>query len=488
MLLDLAQFYQDYLLALHLIAANIFLAVIVSVHAVINKRDTRAVISWVGLVWLAPYIGSLLYLMLGINRIHRSAAKMELRRAWEVRFSLVHADVEQKNTQDFLQKYLPFSRQEILVKSLTNHSLLPGNHVTTLRDGDQAYPAMLAAINEAQSSITLLSYIFDSDKAGEAFFQALCDAHFRGVDIRVLVDAVGARYSSKNMVKRLKAAGLNAAAFLPTRTPRLISYANLRNHRKILVVDGAVGFTGGTNIRESHWLKLKPTDPVHCLHFRFDGPVVEHLQEAFCIDWAFTTGESLSGTRWFDPRAAAGNTWARGIADGPDEDLGRITYTLLGALSMAAKRVCIVTPYFIPSSELIYALELASLRGVEVDIILPKKNNIRLVQWASQPLFPYLMEKGCRIHLSPEPFDHSKLLVVDDTWSFLGSTNWDPRSLRLNFEFNVECYDAHLAGELTAITDEKIARAKRLTVEDVESLNFVVKIRNGLARILSPYL
>ena len=170
---------------------------------------------------------------------------MELRRAWQARLSLIHADVEQKNKQKFLQQYPTFSRQEILVKSLTDHALLPGNHVTILRDGDQAYPTMLTAINEAQSSITLISYIFDSDKAGEVFYQALCAAHHRGVDIRILIDAVGARYSSKNMVKRLKVEGLNAAAFLPTRTPRLISYANLRNHRKILVIDGAVGFTGG---------------------------------------------------------------------------------------------------------------------------------------------------------------------------------------------------------------------------------------------------
>ncbi|MFB3077337.1 MAG: phosphatidylserine/phosphatidylglycerophosphate/cardiolipin synthase family protein, partial [Lysobacterales bacterium] len=360
--------------------------------------------------------------------------------------------------------------------------------MTPLRDGDEAYPQMLAAIAQAQHSISLLSYIFDSDRAGSAFFDALADAHRRGVEIRVLIDAVGIRYSKANMVRKFQAAGIQAAAFLPTRLSRLMGYVNLRNHRKILVTDGRIAFTGGTNIREDHWLKLDPSYPVSCLHFRFEGPVVAHLQEAFAIDWAFTRGESLRGEQWFPQLTRKGQTWCRGVAHGPDEDFEKITYTIMGALGIATRRIRIVTPYFIPHGGLIYALQLAAMKGIDVEILLPEKNNIRLVQWASQPLFRHLLDKGCRLYLSPPPFDHTKLLLVDDIWSLVGSTNWDARSLRLNFEFNVECYDEGLATELNAVVDEKIARSRPLSLADVNSIHLVRKIRNGLARVFSPYL
>lgn len=471
-----------------ILVVDFFLASWVSYHVVLNKRDTRAVITWLGLAWLAPIIGAVAYFLLGINRMHRSAAALELQKSWQGREVLALTCEEQEYRDAFAKQYPQLIRQASLVHHLSGHQLAPGNQVTLLENGDEAYPAMLEAIAEAKQSVSLLSYIFDSDRAGEAFFKALCSAQHRGLEVRILIDAVGARYSRKNMVDKFKRAGLRAAAFRPSRVPLRMGYANLRNHRKILVVDGRIAFTGGTNIREDHWLALQPKYPVACLHFRLAGPVVAHLQETFAIDWAFTRGESLLGERWFPDLARVGESWCRGIAHGPDEDFEKITYTIMGALGVATHRIRIVTPYFIPNDGLVYALQLAAMKGLEVDIVLPEKNNIRLVQWASQAMWQYLLEKGCRIYLSPEPFDHTKLMLVDDMWSLLGSTNWDARSLRLNFEFNVECYDSQLATQLNDLIDRKISLATEIGLRDVQAYGLLKKVRNGLVRVLSPYL
>jgi cardiolipin synthase A/B len=375
-----------------------------------------------------------------------------------------------------------------LVQRLTEHPLFPGNRVVPLCDGDEAYPAMLAAIERAERSVTLLSFIFDHDRAGEAFLEQLVRARERGVEVRVLIDDVGARYSQPTMLRRLQQAGLNARAFLPTRVPRWFKYANLRNHRKILVVDGRIGFTGGTNIREGHWRSLRPTSPVQCLHFQFEGPVVAHLQEAFGMDWAFAADELLEGDAWFPKLDRAGDVWARGVPDGPDEDIDKMPLTILGALTIARRSVHVVTPYFLPEASILHALSVAALRGVEVHIVLPARNNVPLVQWAASAVLPEILARGCHVHLNPPPFDHTKLLLIDDLWALVGSTNWDARSLRLNFEFNVECYSPPLVARLHALVDQKIAGSEPLTLEQLESRPFLTRLRDGTARLMSPYL
>jgi cardiolipin synthase len=463
-------------------------AAAVTVHAVLWKRDTRAVIGWVGLAWLAPIVGSLAYLVLGINRIHRKAGSLKLRESWrhDQEPELNPHDVQQVET---LRRDYPSLEGLVAAGSkLSGLHLKPGNSVEPLRDGDEAYPAMIAAIREARHSVALLSYIFDSDRAGEMFVEALRDAHQRGVKVRVLIDDVGSRYSRPNMITRLQQAGLSAAGFLPTRVPRLPKYANLRNHRKILVVDGRIGFTGGTNIREGHCLGLKPSFPVQCLHFRLRGPVVSQLLRVFAIDWAFATGEEISGDAWLPELDRVGDVWARGIEHGPDEQFERLTDLMAAALASAQRRVRIVTPYFLPHSSLVQALNAASLRDVEVQVLIPAHNNIKLVQWACMAQLWQNLEKGCRIFASADPFDHTKLMTVDGIWSLIGSTNWDPRSLRLNFEFNVECYSRDLAAQLNRLIDGKLATAREITLAEVNGRSLPIRLRDGLARLASPYL
>jgi len=245
-------------------------------HIVTRKSDVRAAIGWTGLVWLTPLIGAALYAILGVNRLHRRAVDLGMTVVAKDEPHLLPQDIEARRR--YLAEHPSMVNVALLVHGLTGKPLEAGNRVATLCDGDEAYPEMLAAIRGAHSCIALLSYIFDSDRAGDAFVVALREAQERGVIVRVLIDAVGARYSRPSMLRQLREQGVPCAAFLPTRTPWLLKYANLRNHRKLLIVDGEIGFTGGTNIREGHWLALDPDHPVQCLHFRLDGPVVTHLQ------------------------------------------------------------------------------------------------------------------------------------------------------------------------------------------------------------------
>jgi len=465
----------------------------VTVDAVLRKRHVAAIVGWVGLAWFAPVSGAIAYFLLGINRVHRSANALQRRAAAELpqetRQLLAAAGRNAERAAAATDPGHPgLAGLARLGGRVTGRPLYEGNRVEPLVDGDAAYPAMLAAIEAAGRSVTLVSYIFDNDLAGHAFREALQRACARGVEVRVLLDDVGARYTKPTMVGELRSAGVPVAAFLPTRVPRLFQYANLRNHRKVMVVDGRVGFTGGMNIRAGHWRSRSPDDPVRCVHFRVDGPIVADMQQAFATDWAFTTGERLEGERWFSPASDCGPVVVRSVPDGPDDDIDNLPQLLLGALSVATRRVRVVTPYFLPDDGLLAALQVAALRGVEVDIVVPARSNVPLMDWAMTPQLPWLLDAGCRVFRTPPPFDHSKLCVVDGTWSLVGSTNWDARSLRLNFEYNLECYDRGLAARLDAIIDDKIAGGRPMTRQELETRSFPARLRDGLARLLSPYL
>ncbi|MEM9280879.1 MAG: phospholipase D-like domain-containing protein [Verrucomicrobiota bacterium] len=457
-------------------------------HAILHKRESRTVTTWVALAWLAPFMGAFFYLILGINRIERKGAELDIKSRGDVGCG-APSESDLEGAEVMFHDHRGFLGLARAGRAITGREICFGNAISPLIDGDEAYPEMLEAISKAQHSVTLLSYIFDNDRVGDLFFEELLKAHERGIEVRVLVDYVGSRYGPRpTIVKRMGRAGIPVAAFLEPGGAVLIRYANLRNHRKILVVDGEVGFTGGTNIREGHWLSMDPKEPVECLHFKIEGPVVEQMQEAFATDWRFTTGEILSGAPWFQNPKKKGSVAARGVTDGPDEDLDKMKEMLSSAVSIAEESVLIVTPYFLPDDSLLEALVTASLRGVEIDVLLPGKNNIRVMDWATEPQMPSLIEKGCRLYRSPEPFDHTKVMIVDGAWSLIGSTNWDSRSLRLNFEYNLECYGSDFARSLERVVREKIDASDPVTLEVLRSRNQFIRLRNGVARLFSPYL
>ncbi|MCE9669030.1 cardiolipin synthase [Myxococcus stipitatus] len=465
---------------------TVLVSVLASAHAVLHKRDVRAAVGWVGLTWLVPVLGAVLYLVLGINRIRRRALSLAPLRE--------HGQFPPTKGREALPASAPPLAQPRaahlaplarLGDAVMHRPLLAGNRVTVLESRTDAYPAMLEAIAGARTSLSLCSYIFDNDLAGRHFATALGEAARRGVEVRVLVDAVGARYTWPTILGRLKREGVTAARFLPSLMPYRLPFMNLRNHRKVLVVDGKVGFTGGMNIREHFWPGERAARD---LHFRLEGPVVGQLQETFAEDWVFTTRERLTGATWFPEIPPAGTVLARGIPDGPDEDFETLRTVLLGALATARESVRIITPYFLPDTALITALNVAALRGVRVDVVLPEKGNLPVVQWASTAQLWQVLGPGCRVFLTAPPFDHTKLMVVDGEWGLIGSANWDPRSLRLNFELNVECYDAALARRLDAVVEERLLRSRPITRAQVDARPLPIRLRDGLARLLSPYL
>lgn len=515
----------------HLLLAvlAVVLSVLASGHAILHKRDSRAAIAWVGLIWLVPFGGAALYSIFGINRLRRRAVSL---RGNLARFRAHSAGPHCAAQEVHLR--LPAHAKHLdklaqVVEQVVERPLVTGNTVEPLVNGDEAYPAMLEAIARAKRSVSLLTYIFDRDEAGLAFARTLGEAARRGVEVRVLIDATGTRYSWPSILRALRREKVRHAQFLPYFALSHLLAINLRTHRKIMVVDGVVGFTGGMNIRAGHclspdfwgvadhrWGQNKekgargaapgavsergpsPEPPVSSppktrsliqdLHFRVTGPVVTQMQEAFADDWQFTTGEALRSEAWFPAVAQTGSVLCRGVSDGPDEDFEKLRWTLLGALSLARESVKILTPYFLPDTGIISALITAVLRGVKVDIILPAQSNLPPVQWASQAMWWQVLEHGCRIWVTAPPFDHSKLMLVDDCWALVGSANWDARSLRLNFEYNLECYDAELARRLGRLVEEKLKNARQVTLEQMDARPLAVKLRDGIARLLTPYL
>lgn len=452
--------------------AHVAIAVAVTVHVLLYKRSVGAAVSWIGIAWLSPFLGGLLYAIMGINRVKRRAQRLKRQH-----LPLAGAGATPALTRDSLTPL------EYAVGRLTGLPSKPGNLVEMLHSGDEAYPRMLEAIAGAKTSVGLCSYIFRDDSAGAKFHEALIQAQQRGVKVRVLIDGVGGGYFWSGTYDRLRKAGIPVARFLHSYFPWRMPFVNLRNHRKLLVIDGRVAFTGGLNIGAENVVAGNPAHPVRDTHFRIEGPVVEQLTDAFADDWQFTTGEQLDDM-WFPRLEPVGTVLARVVPSGPDEDMEQIEFVTLHAISCARESIRVVTPYFLPGEPLTMALGLAAMRGITVDILLPENSNHAILDWARRvPLRP-LIEAGCRVWMMPAPFDHSKLMTIDDSWSFIGSANWDTRSFRLNFELNVELHDAAFA--------RQIVEAKKpqhcLTLAEIDADPLPIRLRNSAARLLQPYL
>ncbi|HLZ66356.1 MAG TPA: cardiolipin synthase [Aliidongia sp.] len=463
--------------------AHLLLAVAVTLHVLLRKRDIGGSIGWIGIAWLAPVLGSLLYLVFGINRVTRRAHRLRARRPW--RGSGGHLEPQIERT-DHLG---PLDRT---ARRLTRRPAEGGNRVAILRNGDEAYPAMIEAIGQARTSIALSSYIFLADDAGRAVIEALAAAHRRGVAVRVLIDGVGSGYFLASTYRRLKRAGVPVARFLHSHLPWRMPFINLRTHKKILCIDGRLGFTGGLNIADENLVNganpagSGPDGLVRDMHFRIEGPVVTQLTDAFAEDWVFTTGETLAGDAWFPTPDPVGAMVARVVTSGPDQDLEKIEYLALQAIACAERSVRIMTPYFLPDDRMLTALGLAAMRGVRVDVIVPQKSDHRVVDWAFRAQVGPLAATGAKIWRSPPPFEHSKLMTVDGLWCLIGSSNWDMRSFRLNFELNMEIYDADLAARL----DEFMIRnqRRRLSARRLIKRPLPWRLRDAAARLMLPYL
>jgi cardiolipin synthase len=460
-------------------AAVLVAALLASGHAVLYKRESRSASLWVVLIWVMPALGPILYLLMGVNRVQRRARRL---RRYIARHRPDPLSVPEEPAGTHLA---PLAR---MLNNVIEQPLVAGNSVEDLVDGAQAYPAMLEAIEQARSSIMLASYIFNGDGIGAQFVDALARARARGVEVRVLVDDVDVRFTRSSAAKPLRKARVPLGVFNPPFVPARLNSMHLRNHRKILVVDGTVGFTGGMNVDRRYWKPEAPERASRDLHFRLRGPVVAQLALVFAEDWHFATGETLRGAPWFVPLQAAGEVMARVIDDGPDDPTEPLRWSIVAGLNQAQRSVKIITPYFVPDSSLITGLDVAAMRGVDVDILLPGTSDIPHVQWAAWGQLWQVLERGCRVWVSTGPFDHSKLMVVDGAWTLLGSANWDARSLRLNFELNVECYSVEFGARMEGLVQARINAARQVTLEEINGRSLPVKLRDGAARLFAPFL
>jgi cardiolipin synthase len=469
---------------LHMLAAAT-----ASWHALLYKRDSRAAFGWIGVCILFPLVGPLLYYMFGINRVENRARLLgagtgggkPVRRFIEFERGAGLPDLE---GVDEGAKQIGLRRASLII---TGRPSIGGNRVAVLYNGEQAYPPMLAAIEQAEHSIVFMTYIFETNETGRGFIEALGNAVTRGVDVKVMIDGLGEKYSIPRAVRLLKQAGVQICRFNPPRLMPLTLSINLRNHRKILVVDNRVGFTGGINIGDRHLVdNPRVKNPVADIHFSLQGPVIDQLRSTFADIWQSACGPGVPPTMSAEP--VADGSECRVIVDGPDEDLDRLSLVFQTAVTSAQRRICVVTPYFLPSQALIGCLQAAALRGVDVQIVLPEKNNLPYVHWATRNMLWELLYYNIRIYYQPPPFAHSKYFLVDDAYVLVGSANLDPRSLRLNYELGVEIYDRKLASQLAEFFRDTISNSTRVTLDEVDGRSLFARTRDSLCWLFSPYL
>ncbi len=460
-------------------------------HALLYKRDPRAALGWIAVCLAYPIVGPLLYYLFGINRLRTRAH--HLKGAPSKRLKIGYENPDDVNTTSMETLPPVLSAQPLIAAlarssaAITQRSLVGNNSLQLFFDGDSAYASMLDAIAQARYSVCLASYIFETNLTGHAFIDVLDAARTRGVEVRVLLDGIGELYSFPGAGRLLKRQGVRVARFIPPRILPPAVHLNLRNHRKLLVVDNVIGFTGGMNIGDRH-LRTRPNGlpGISDIHFRIQGPVIDQMQQVFDEDWAFATGERIQPRNANTP--GSGNVVCRTITDGPNEDLGKLTMILTGAVALACRRVAIMTPYFLPPATLVNALQSAALRGVDVAVILPGNTNQLLAHWATRNILWELLQFGVRIYYQPPPFAHSKFLLIDDEYAHIGSANLDPRSLRLNFELVVEVFDQSLITVLSEHFEQIRAISSEETLAGVDGRRLPVRVRDAFAWLFSPYL
>jgi cardiolipin synthase len=455
------------LVATALTIIGIAAAASASLHALWNKRRPQSAFGWIAVCFTLPLAGPLLYCLFGVNRVQTRARKLM------TGFPEPECPTEYVGTPP--QQLRPLAR---LGFAVSGWPLTGGNRVEMLHEPTATFDAMLAAIERASEYVYFSTYIFDGGPLGRRFASALAAAAERGADVRVLIDGVGEWYSWQHASRLFRGTRVKFARFLPPRLWPPTIRVNLRNHRKILVVDGLEAFTGGINGPE--------TDRIVDLHFRVAGPVVTQIETVFLRDWHFVTADVSAPPR--PVPQPAGGALCRAVTNGPEATLDRLTALLTGAIGSARQRIAIMTPYFVPPRELVAPLQAAALAGVDVAVILPERNNLPYVHRATRHLLWELLERGVHVYYQPPPFVHSKLFYVDDYYAQIGSANFDYRSLRLNFELNVEVYDRDTVTALARHFETVRARSRPVTLADVDERSALTKTLDGLAWLFSPYL
>lgn len=461
---------------LDLAAALLFTFVAIS-----RKRDPAVTLAWVLGFFLLPGVGILLYVFFGYQRfaLRRRAAPNPLHR-----LLLLKESAERFPGGDSPAK----TPMETLAEALTDFPALGGNRVRIYNRAEDTDDALARAIGAARHHVHMCYYIFEPDRTGLRYRDLLIEQARRGVEIRVLMDAVGSYRIGKKFLSPLLGAGAKTAFFNPFRTFKRPWAFNARNHRKLTVIDGAIGFMGSQNIGHHFWrsgsrrIQWRETD------VRLEGPAAVELQTVFAEDWHFATGENLMGDAYFPTPVVRGGTRVQVVPTGPNKRENTLGMIFLEAIHTARSRVTITTPYFIPTAPMTLALQTAARKGVRVDLLLPRRTDHPVVTWAGRSWYKELLESGVHVHEYNDAFIHSKVVTVDGRWALMGSANMDTRSFLINFELSLLLDDADTAGHLEKQFDRMVEGAVRVKADPLAELSFTRQFWEGLCRLLSPLL
>ena len=461
-------------LGLYLVLGWLTYVVWLGLWIVLQKREPVATLSWLISLAALPYIGFLIYFFFGPQRIRRQ----RLRRV-RARATLPPPPEGLVPTPDAIE----LAR---LAQSTTGLPPITATRVDLLIDGSAKYVALLEAIASARDHIHLEYYIYLPDRTGTALRDALVERARAGVQVRLLLDAVGSGRTKRKFLQPLVEAGAEVAWFHPMKLQWFWKrpWLNLRTHRKIVVIDGEIGFTGGINITDEEDERLRE-DAYRDLHLRLEGDIVRELQLVFIEDWAYATGEPP--LRVHHPAPHRGTISAQVLVSGPDSSWEAIHRVHVAAIHSAQRRVWLVTPYFVPGEAARMALTSAALGGLDVRLLVPKVCDSRLVTLAARSYFDELLEAGVKVHEYGPRMLHSKALLCDDDLAIVGSANFDHRSFRLNFEVSVLFRDKALAAELESLIQGECNLAPRVREDRAQPL-WSTRLPEGLARLVSPLL
>ncbi|MEM5565049.1 cardiolipin synthase [Psychroserpens sp. AS72] len=454
-------------------------------------RPTKT-LAWLLAIFTVPVGGMLFYFILGRNR--RKNKFYTLKKTKEI--SEYYANVEEYYSKLDNHKHsnIPKAIKEHikLAKLITKGSkFLPsdGNELIPLKNGKANFKAIFSALEQAEKFIHIQYYIFEEGDLAETFKSILLRKAKEGVEIRFLYDALGSRTLSNSYINSLKAEGIEVYSFLPMKLGRLLSSINYRNHRKIVIVDGLVAFTGGINVSD----KYISGDPVlgkwYDMHLQLKGTVVNSLQAVFTMDWSFASGtDHLLNTKYILKHATLGTSVAQIVASGPDSDFSSIQQLYFSIINNAKDYVYITNPYIIPGEALLQALQVAAMSGIDIRVLLSTNSDSFLVKWNVRSYFEDLLASGVKIYLYPDGFLHSKVIISDDALTSIGTANLDIRSFEQNYEVNALIYDKDITTALKNDFLKDCNKSSQMDYQQHLKRPKTDRLKEGLAKVFSPVL
>ena len=460
------------------------IAIIAVIHVIMDNRQPAKTMAWALVIWFVPVVGIVFYLFFGVNtRKERHVSERSMNQLTK-RSMLEFA--EQQNL------HLPEKHKPLIDLFINQNLSLPfkDNKMEAYTDGYQFFPALLAAIHEAKNHIHIDMYIFAEDALGCLVADALIAKAQEGVEVKLVYDDVGCWNVSHRFFERMREEGIEVVSFLPVRFPSFTSKVNYRNHRKIIVIDGTVGFIGGMNIA-LRYVKGTGTMPWRDTMLKVTGGAVYALQRAFLMDWYFVDRTLLSDRKYYPPMTGShqtvNNCLAQVVTSGPVTPYPEIMQGFVRVILGARRYLYLETPYFMPNDSILFALKTAALAGVDVRVLCPMYSDARFVEWASRSYLREVVEAGVQVSLYKAGFLHSKLMVCDDSITTCGSTNLDFRSFENNFEANIFFYDEGIALRMKKVFMNDLEQSVSLTeIPSRMHGSFLMRLWESVTRMLSP--